>query len=137
MLDLNTTEIRHGDIVLCHGLRLLIDGEPIQSLSHPHGPDGPDTYFYPGLVLNELSRDEEDAGEWRGGVPVSWTRGWRRPEGNYREGCKHLAHLPGEHRWTIQGNSLAYWRVERPTHCDECGLHIEDDGHMPTCTNGE
>ena len=90
-----TPELVKGDIVQCHGMRVLIDGEPVKSRSHP----GDSTYYYTGLVLN---RDEVP----NAAVPVGWTADWKR---NARH--EPLPHN-GEHRWTIQGNELARWSVE-------------------------
>jgi hypothetical protein len=83
MLTLTTPELREGDIVITHGMRCLID-RPL-TLSR----DGK-TFYVWALVLN---RDEVPDAI----VPLHWTR--------------DIA--TGEHRWTIQGNDLARWYVER------------------------
>lgn len=99
LLTLKTSELRQGDIVLCHGLRCLIDREINISKSHEEAwKNG--TRYTVALVLN---RDEVPNER----VPVCWTADWKR-DGKYEP----LPH-DGEHRWTIQGNDLARWTVER------------------------
>ena len=84
-----TPELREGDIVWDAGMRILIDGKPQLSRSHP----GNSTYWHRGLVLNI---DEVEAARF---VPLSWL--YDGPEGD-----------EGEPRWTIQGNEKARWAVE-------------------------
>lgn len=81
----NSHELREGDIVVCHGLRCLIDSEPQVSLCHPTTENSP-TIWQSALVI-ERAEDSP--------VPRSWTM---KPDGT--------------ERWTIQGNKLAAWRVE-------------------------
>jgi len=105
---LRTSELREGDIVLEHGMRLLID-QPIEvSKNHPEvlprweGEDVGDghTRWTRALLLN---RDEVPYDL----VPFSWTADWKR---NTRyDGVPH----DGQHRWVVQGNDRASWRVER------------------------
>lgn len=80
----NTSQLVVGDVVVCHGLRCLIDSEPERSQGHTdiYGP----VFYVRALVLN---RDASDT------VPHSWT-----------------LEADGSHRWTIQGNDLATWHVE-------------------------
>jgi hypothetical protein len=89
-----TSQLRIGDVVLAHGLRLLIDRPLLQSTAHPVST-GP-TLYTQALVLN---RDDVPNSV----VPISWTREWNRsgPDND-------------EHRWTVQGNDLAQWMIERP-----------------------
>lgn len=95
-----TSELRTGDIVNCHGLRCLIDGEINISQSHPASPVGDGcTRYTVALVLN---RDEVPSTR----VPVGWTADWKRDARG-----ETLPH-DGEHRWTIQGNDFATWAVE-------------------------
>lgn len=80
-----TPELRKGDVVLCHGMRVLLDSEPVHDDEHHR----PNVHRCDGLVLNraELSTDV---------VPIGYThRGAGQP-----------------HRWTVQGNDLATWEVE-------------------------
>ncbi|MER6605692.1 hypothetical protein ABT282_07200 [Streptomyces sp. NPDC000927] len=92
-LYLPTPELREGDIVLDHGMRILIDGP---------GKYREETYVWPGLVLNadELCDNESDsydayiARHLRG---IWWEDRVPRPR---------------KDDWPIQGNSLACWRIE-------------------------
>lgn len=100
-----TSELEPGDIVLCHGMRCLIDREVEISRSHPDAPgigDGK-TRYVKALVLNR-----EDVPTAL--VPFSFTADWDRyPSVNRSTPLPHH----GEHRWTIQGNDLARWAVEQ------------------------
>jgi hypothetical protein len=95
-----TSELAAGDIVNCHGLRCLIDGEILISRSHAdrEGVGDGKTRYTVALVLN---RDEVRTTV----VPHSWTADWKR---NVREPLPH----DGQHRWTIQGNDHVTWAVE-------------------------
>ena len=88
-----TSELRQGDIVNCHGLRCLIDGEIKVSKCHQH--PACEVRYTSALVLN---RDEVPASV----VPLSFT------EDRSAYGIKQS----DEPRWTIQGNDLATWAVE-------------------------
>jgi hypothetical protein len=85
-----TPELKQGDIVNCHGMRCLID-RPLTPNRRSHWTQA--------LVLN---RSEVPSAV----VPIGWTADWKRDARN--EARPH----DGEHRWTIQGNELAYWSVE-------------------------
>ena len=97
--NVNTSELRQGDVVNCHGMRCLIDREI--NTDHRLDRNGDDVivYFTQALVLN---RDEVPHEV----VPTGWTADWKR-DGKY-EPRPH----DGQHRWTIQGNKLARWHVE-------------------------
>ena len=96
-LTLKTSELREGDVVVTDGgLRCLIDRPLELSTSHPGG----NTRYTQALVLN---RDDVPNRL----VPVGWTADWKR-NAKY-EPRPH----DGQHRWTIQGNDLAHWHVER------------------------
>lgn len=94
MLNLNTSELRQGDIVHSHGMRLLIDGE-----LHTDQRERL-VYWTQALVTNRNEVPNEV-------VPFGWTADWKRT--GWGEARPHN----GEHRWTIQGNDLARWYVER------------------------
>jgi hypothetical protein len=83
-----TSELKTGDVVNCHGMRCLIDGEMTVSTNHPVARDGSRCRYYRALVLNRHDVPVD-------AVPFGWTN-----EGD------------GTHRWTIQGNDLAVWAVE-------------------------
>lgn len=89
LLTLKTSELAIGDIVHEHGMKLLIDGEIQVSKCHGVASDGSLCRYYRALVLN---RDDPNTS----GVPMGWTR-----------------EDDGTHRWSIQGNDLARWAVER------------------------
>lgn len=80
----STPDLQVGDIVHTHGMRCLIETELTESRSHPPG------CFY--VAARVLNRDDVPSSH----VPRSWT-----------------AQEDGVHRWTIQGNRLAGWHVER------------------------
>lgn len=86
-----TSELKVGDVVLCHGMRCLVDRELAVSGSHPDSPGVGDgkTRWTAALVLN---RDDVP----RSVVPYGFT----------------ATTTKGVHRWTIQGNDLATWAVE-------------------------
>jgi len=85
-----TSELRQGDIVNCHGLRCLVDGEILISRSHADSPGVGDgkTRYTRALVLNRTEVPHQV-------VPHGWTH-----------------EDDGTDRWTIQGNDLARWFVE-------------------------
>lgn len=97
MLTLTTPELRRGDIVCEHGMRVLIDGDPQLSKSHP----GNSTFYHRGLILNP------DEVREAGFVPWGWLFD---NSYDYENRCWVKT---GEPRWTIQGNELARWAVER------------------------
>lgn len=98
MITITTPELREGDIVHEHGMRVLIDGEPQLSKSHP----GDQTFYHRGLVLNP---DEVKAA---GFVPYGWL--FQNSHYDYDKRCWVRETEP---RWTVQGNQLAHWHVER------------------------
>lgn len=95
-LALNTTELRQGDIVMTHGMRVLLESEPLVS---PNGRAS-QTYSFAGRVLN---LDEVRAS---GIVPMSFLRTEKWIDG---KGWT----VDREDVWPIQGNELAHWSVDR------------------------
>lgn len=83
---LSTHELRDGDIVLVYGMRVRLDGAGNESKAHPQHEHSP-TLYWDGVIENlaEVLAD--------GYVPKSFVR-----DGGL---------------WTIQGNGLAHWTVER------------------------
>ncbi len=81
----STHELRDGDIVLVHGMRVRLDGRGRVSVSHPVSEHSP-VLWWPGVVLN---LPEVLAA---GFIPAGWVKAGV---------------------WTIQGNGLARWDVER------------------------
>ncbi len=94
-----SSELRHGDIVMCHGMLCLIDRE-IKSRAYDPPQYGCDrVYWTDALVLNrdEISHDS---------VPFGFTR--PRLSNGYTD---EEAVARGEHRWGVQGNDNARWSV--------------------------
>ncbi len=88
-LSLTVRELSIGDVVTAHGMRLLIDREPAQSSTRD------DVFYTSALVLN---REEVPPTV----VPYSFTA----------QSTGYPDYAPtGEHRWTLQGNGLAFWTV--------------------------
>lgn len=98
---ITTHDIRVGDILLCHGMELLIDREPVQSRSHPVTDYGGACMWTEARVLNwdEVQADGDQ-------LLVSFIRSDMAPESSRtRNGLAPYS----EPRWTIQGNGLAQW----------------------------
>lgn len=95
-LTLSTPELRPGDVVHVHGMRCLIDRDILPSKRHA----GNTTFYTDTLVLN---RDDVPTRV----VPMSFTSTADRPARGMP------AEPAGTHRWTIQGNELARWSVDR------------------------
>jgi hypothetical protein len=94
-LYLNTTELREGQVVHNSGMRILIDG-PARIYEGDH-----EVYAWPGLVLNadEICRREGPA--YNSYIACHLRGTWREDAGREPD------------RWTVQGNDLACWWVER------------------------
>lgn len=102
MLRLNTTQLCRGDVVLTHGMRVLLDRDLIIT---PRGdiPGGAwDVYAWHGTVLN---RDDVVAGP-HPVVPAAFLR-------TEKFDPAHGWVTDREDHWSIQGNELAHWDVER------------------------
>lgn len=94
-----TSELVIGNIIMCHGMLCLIDGE-INSHAYDPPQYGCDrVYWTHALVLN---RDEVSSDS----VPHSFTTPHK--SNGYRD---EDAIARGEHRWSIQGNDNATWAV--------------------------
>lgn len=91
------TDLKVGDIVLAHGMRLLIDQEPHQTRHRLDG-NGP-TVATAALVLNwEETQEKGDR------LLVHFIRSDMAPESHRtRNGLEPYT----EPRWTLQGNKLA------------------------------
>lgn len=85
--SISTHDLKPGDIVLRHGMRLRLNGEGTVSRSHPTNEYSP-TLWWNAEILNidDVRADPTHA------VPRSWI---------------------ADGRWTVQGNGLARWTVER------------------------
>jgi len=82
--NVSTHDLKDGDVIHRYGMRIQITG-PGKVTNHPTNEYSP-TLWWDGQILN--------IGEVRdtGYIPRSWI---------------------GDGRWTIQGNGLARWTVER------------------------
>lgn len=95
-LDLNTSELRKGDVVHAHGMEIYLDDEPKTWTSRNAGEAEPCTvYAFKGRVIN-LREFRESS--WARVIPMSWLMDDETKRNNV---------------WTIQGNHLARWSVER------------------------
>lgn len=84
----NTLELTAGDVIVTHGMRVLLDGELHVWYAEQTGRE---VRTYRGCTV--LNADEVKAARV---VPVSW-----------------LHHeTPDRPTWTVQGNALASWTVE-------------------------
>ncbi len=97
---ITTHDIRPGDIILSHGMVLLVDSEPRVSKGHGVTEYGGECKVTAALVLNwEEVQATADA------LLVSFIRDDMAPDGHAaRNGRRNT-----EPRWTIQGNGLAQW----------------------------
>jgi hypothetical protein len=97
---ITTHDIRQGDVILSHGMELLIDREVIESKAHGVTEYGGACFYTSALVLNweEVQANGDD-------LLVSFIRSDMSPDGlAARNGRRNT-----EPRWTIQGNKLAQW----------------------------
>lgn len=90
-VELNTLQLRTGDVVLTHTMRVLL-GE--RHTSQSHGDHG--VVWFEGTVLN---RDEVSTAA----VPMGYTTKWAD------DGQTVIR----RDYWSVQGNDLASWLVER------------------------
>lgn len=98
-LWLKSSELRPGDVVLTHGMRLLIDQE-IKSYPGTYGT----VYATPAKVTNPEEVKAEAFIPWSWLFPDVWGKGERGGWGKDWD---------ADPRWDVQGNDNAYWTVER------------------------
>ncbi|MGN7135785.1 hypothetical protein [Streptomyces pseudogriseolus] len=98
-LVLDTSELRAGDVVLNHGMRLVLTGDRMAT----PGPYGT-VYGWRGKVTN---LEDVKAG---GIIPVSWLYPDKWGAGENGGWGKDWSAEP---TWWVQGNKLATWWVER------------------------
>lgn len=106
-LTVSTPDLRLGDVVLCHGMRVLLDTEPhVWSGTYaagtgarmiPLGVVARPVYSWPGRVLNVDEVREARI------VPMSFLHD-DAPQSPFY-GRRDI--------WTVQGNEWARWTVER------------------------
>ncbi len=121
-----SSDLRQGDVVRNHGMRILID-RPIKTYPSSFGV----TYTTPGLILNydEVVADDPAMAHYIGidNIDREIDRRQRaycdqdhpKSDADADRWCEtyHWVRLPStlvEHRWTIQGNDYARWSVEVP-----------------------
>ncbi|MCY0955822.1 hypothetical protein [Streptomyces sp. H27-H5] len=98
VLYVNTSEIRIGDVVLVHGMRVLIEKEP------RNWPGGYSSTVY-GVIGKVLNPEEVKEAKC---VPYHWLF-----EEKFIPGVGWRYDYEGGARWYIQGNEWAQWAVER------------------------
>lgn len=87
-MKLNTHELQAGDVVITHGMRVQLNGTPtVWWPTGPRDPQAGQTVSWTDTTV--LNRDEVEAGNY---VPMGFIA----------------------NGWTVQGNRLARWTVERP-----------------------
>src|SRR5574341_1702660 len=96
----NTTQLAEGDIVLDHGMRILLDGP---ATIHPLGdrPEDP-VYRWPGLVLNADELCDKGSPSYNAYIACHIRGQWR----------EDIVPLPRLDDWPVQGNHLAMWTTE-------------------------
>lgn len=93
--NVSTPDLRRGDVVLTHGMRVLLDGE-----RNSRTDMGREVIWWVGLVLNP----DEAIDIYR--IPRSFIG---EHKWNDNEGWVFIQ----TNRWSVQGNDLARWTVER------------------------
>lgn len=96
----DTSELAEGDIILDHGMRILIDGPAVVTQQGP-GRAGM-VYRWPGLVLNADELCDKESPSYDAYIATHIRGIWW--EDNVPRTRKD--------DWPIQGNYLANWTVE-------------------------
>ncbi|MGW0087866.1 hypothetical protein ACWDWS_02485 [Streptomyces sp. NPDC003328] len=102
-LYVDTSELRPGDILTEHGMRVLLRGEPNTFPSYNSGEERT-VYAWAGLVLNPEDVKAE------GFIPYGWLFPDVWGKGEHGGWGKDF---DAEPTWTVQGNNLAHWSIER------------------------
>lgn len=119
--NVNTSELRRGDVVLAYGMRVRVDE------IHPYVPVGAETLSWScsGTVLNLADVLAAKI------VPPSFLQSYKYDED-----------LPGftvdrDDAWTVQGSTLARWDVETPRPEPQSGGPVSHEPdrrpHKPDC----
>lgn len=96
----DTTQLAEGDIILNHGMRILLDGP---AKVYDQGPREEDkVYCWPGLVLNADELCDKDGPHYNPYIA-------KHIRGIWWEDC---VPRPRKDDWPVQGNYLATWVVE-------------------------
>lgn len=96
------SELEVGDVVLNHGMRILIDG-PVRVYSSSYNPDLR-IYRWPGLVLNADAICDKDGSEYDAYIACHLRGIWFED----RMGPKR------KDEWSITSNDLAWWFTGEP-----------------------
>lgn len=96
----NTTELKQGDIVLNHGMRILIDGPPL--IEPSPNREGVERYAWPGLVLNGDELCDRDSEAYDSYIACHLRGQW----------WEDRVPRPRKDDWPVVGNHLALWWVE-------------------------
>lgn len=102
---ITTHDIRKGDVILSHGMVLLIDSEPQVSKAHPVTDYGGACIYVHALVTNWA--EVQAAGDT---FIASFIRDDMSPTGHRARNGRQFT----EPRWAIQGNGLAQWARRIP-----------------------
>ncbi|MET9861994.1 hypothetical protein ABZY93_22285 [Streptomyces smyrnaeus] len=107
-LRVDTSRLKVGDVVLEHGMRVKLDQEP--RVYEGAGHEGRTVYAFDGLVENIDEVREQELVPIHFLYPDVFRGGW----------CKDW---DAEPRWTVQGNDLATWVIERDNACPYTFAH--------------
>lgn len=116
-LYLTTPELKKGDIVLNSGMRILLD-TPANVYKHSDDPTDL-VYAWPGLVLNADDLCDKGSEEYDAYIACHIRGTW----------WKDCVPRPRKDQWTVQGNHLARWHVERGGETEEGDME-----YCPNCT---
>lgn len=114
-MHVNTSQLRKGDIVHCHGLDCLID----QDIKTYPGQGGKVVFNTSAKVINLDECKKNGTLYWKDGevfhdgvIPLSWLYpdvfrgGWAKD-------------WDADPRWVIQGNDFAMWQITRKDEANE------------------
>lgn len=100
MLVKNTTELQVGDVVVNHGMRILLD---TPANVYEHGSDLADkVYSWPGLVLNADELCDRESEHYDSYIACHLRGTW----------WEDRVPRPRKDQWEVTGNYLATWYVE-------------------------
>ena len=102
-LTMNTLDLRIGDVVMNHGMRIKLDRHPRIWFSERRRGGAEEVRTFPGLVLNP------DEAITKHAIPRGWIYD-SRGTWDYETSTWLPEIRP---RWTVQGNRLATWYVDR------------------------
>lgn len=121
--QVDTSQIREGDIVLECGMVVLVGPVKVYGVEYGH-PEGEPVYAWPGRVLNADELCDKANPAYDAYVACHLRGTWCEDAGGVKD------------RWTIQGNRLAPWTVVRGPHRCVClkGAEVDPAGrHVSSC----